>query len=79
MLPDLFSISSIYFNLGFAFMTVIVLEIFVKLPSSSFPVVGRSVVIHNNDHSKSLKDCADIVAVSSMKSLTFPNVNPFSR
>lgn len=52
----------------------------VSLPlTGDFTVVGRSVVIHNNDHSKSLKDCADIVAVSSMKSLTFPNVNPFSR
>ncbi|XP_062927321.1 uncharacterized protein cusr [Mobula hypostoma] len=44
-----------------------------------FTVVGRSVVIHNKDHSKSLKDCANIVADYNVKSLKFPNMDSFSR
>ncbi|XP_051883398.1 uncharacterized protein cusr [Pristis pectinata] len=52
----------------------------VYLPlTGDFTVVGRSVVIHNNDHLKSLKDCADIVAGYPVKSLTFPNVSAFNR
>ncbi|XP_072882964.1 uncharacterized protein cusr [Hemitrygon akajei] len=52
----------------------------VQLPlTGDFTVVGRSVVIHNTDHSKSLKDCANIVADYNMKSLKFPNVDSFSR
>ncbi|XP_041065345.1 uncharacterized protein cusr [Carcharodon carcharias] len=44
-----------------------------------FTVVGRSVVIHNKGPSKTLMDCADIVADNQMKSLVFPKVDSFSR
>ncbi|XP_078079317.1 uncharacterized protein cusr [Mustelus asterias] len=44
-----------------------------------FTVVGRSVVIHNKGPEKTLMDCADIVPQNSMKSLTYPKVDSFSR
>ncbi|XP_069756192.1 uncharacterized protein cusr isoform X2 [Narcine bancroftii] len=48
--------------------------------TGDFTVVGRSVVIHNNDHKKSIKDCADIAVDGyPIKSLIFPNVTPFNR
>uniref|UniRef100_UPI00398F3DEE uncharacterized protein cusr n=1 Tax=Pristiophorus japonicus TaxID=55135 RepID=UPI00398F3DEE len=52
----------------------------VNLPlNGDFTVVGRSVVIHNQESSKTLMDCANIVADFPVKTLVFPNVRSFSR